>query len=75
MKKDRVDDTELLEKLAEHYQFAGFVVLGLIPGPDDEDSLMVITSPHVSPFNAMYLLLEGMQYMLLILSDDEPSLH
>ena len=75
MKKKVMDDAELLEKLAERFQFSQFVVLGLIPGPADEDSLMVITAPHTSPFNAMWMLLEGMQYMLPILSDDEPSLH
>jgi hypothetical protein len=75
MKKQKVDEAELLEKLAEHYQFAQFVVLGLIPGTADEDSLMVITSPHVSPFNALWLMIEGMQYMLPVLSDQEPSLH
>jgi hypothetical protein len=75
MKKQKIDEAELLEKLAEHYQFAQFVVLGLVPGPADEDSLMVISSPQLSPFNAMWLLLEGMNYMFPILADDEPLLH
>ena len=73
---EKTKEVELLEKLADTFGFAQFVIVGLIPGQDeDTDEMHVVTSPTVSSFNAMWLCIEAMQNLMYTLNDDGPSFH
>jgi hypothetical protein len=74
---DKNAEAEALEKLADTFGFAQFIVVGLIPGTQEEDGdeMHVLTSPMVSSYNALWLCIEAMQNLMFDLQDDGPSFH